>query len=55
MLHAEELEDAPGWAVTVHDDGIGFDPKAAQREEAALDAFVSGGKAAAAQVEEDTK
>lgn len=26
VLHAEELEDAPGWAVTVHDDGIGFDP-----------------------------
>lgn len=27
VLHAEELEDAPGWAVTVHDDGIGFDPE----------------------------
>jgi signal transduction histidine kinase len=26
VLHAEELEDAPGWAVTVHDDGVGFDP-----------------------------
>jgi len=26
VLHAEELEGAPGWAVTVHDDGVGFDP-----------------------------
>lgn len=26
VLHAEELEDGDGWAVTVHDDGVGFDP-----------------------------
>lgn len=26
VVHAEELEDAPGWSVTVHDDGVGFDP-----------------------------
>jgi hypothetical protein len=26
VLHAEELEDAHGWAVTLHDDGVGFDP-----------------------------
>ena len=27
VLHAEELEDTPGWAVTVHDDGVGFDTR----------------------------
>lgn len=26
VLHAEELEDAGGWAITLHDDGVGFDP-----------------------------
>lgn len=29
VLHAEELEDTPGWAVTVHDDGVGFDTREA--------------------------
>jgi len=26
VVHAEESEDATGWTVTVHDDGVGFDP-----------------------------
>ncbi|PJI93814.1 ATP-binding protein [Luteimicrobium subarcticum] len=26
VLHAEQLEDEDGWAVTLHDDGRGFDP-----------------------------
>ncbi len=28
VLHAEELEDGGGWAVTLHDDGVGFEPSA---------------------------
>lgn len=26
VLHAEEVEEGGGWAVTLHDDGVGFDP-----------------------------